>query len=109
LHPLGDGVGAPPDADVAVVGLAVVGEARPEQRPVPLVDACRIPHEHLRDVLTDVTVQVAHSVPPMTPPPAYSIITLTASLRDIEPSCWAAARHASPTNHVGPLDRMAMA
>src|SRR5439155_9655964 len=38
LHPGGDGVGAVPHADVAVVGHAVLGEARPEQDPVAAID-----------------------------------------------------------------------
>src|SRR5206468_88376 len=76
FHPRGHGVDAVPDADVAVVGHALVGEARPEQGPVALVDARRVPHEHVGDLLPDVEGRLRHDVAaasssrPMTPPPA---------------------------------------
>ena len=58
LHELGDGVDSVPDPDVAVVGVAVVGEARPEQRPVTLVDAGRVPDEDVRHVLAHLPVDL---------------------------------------------------
>jgi hypothetical protein len=55
-HPLGDLVDPVPDADLAVVGLAVLGEAGAEQVPVPPVDPGRIPDEHVGYVLPDLPV-----------------------------------------------------
>src|SRR5215469_15113379 len=96
-HELGDVIGVLPGADVAVVGFAAISEAGAEQPPLTPVNPGPVPHQHVRDVLSclplsflrlghDVTVGVASA--PMVSPPS-SIITLTASFRGTEPSCWA--------------------
>src|SRR5262249_15570657 len=55
-HPIPDLVAAAPSADVAVVHLAVVGEARAQELPVAPVDARSVTHEQVRDVLSRFVV-----------------------------------------------------
>src|ERR1700722_5678278 len=52
LHELRDRVGALPGTDLAVVQLAIVGEDRAKQGPVPAIDPSRITHQDISDILT---------------------------------------------------------
>src|SRR6202012_299635 len=51
FHELRDRVDALPGTDLTVVQLAIVGEDRAEQRPVPAIDPSRITHQDISDIL----------------------------------------------------------
>src|SRR5262245_20354246 len=112
-HEVGDRIDAFPGADVAVVGVAVLGEAGAEELPVAPVDAGRVADEHVGDVLPDVAVARLgrHGVSRRGPIAPALALTMkpTASLRDRPPRNFAPWRTSSPTRQVGPFERCSSA
>src|SRR6516165_6334026 len=51
-HELGDLLDPVPDADLSVIGVAILGEATPEDIPIAAIDAGRVAHEHVGNLQT---------------------------------------------------------